>query len=64
MLVKIIRLRLGSESYAKCDGNVCIEDPGQQNKFFQVRCDFVVRLKAQAGQFNKCRFVSGHFIVV
>lgn len=46
------------------DGNVCIEDPGQQNKFFQVRCDFVVRLKAQAGQFNKCRFVSGHFIAV
>ena len=27
MLVKIIRLRLGSESYAKCDDNEYIEDP-------------------------------------
>ena len=48
MLVKIIRLRLRSESYAKCDGNICIENPGQQYNFFQMRCDFVVRLKAQA----------------
>lgn len=64
MLVKIIRWRLGSESYAKCDGNVCVEEPGQQYNSVQMRCDFVVKLKAQAGQFNKCGFIAEHVRIV
>ena len=59
-LVTIIRLRPESESYAKCDGNIGIENPGQQYNFFQMRCDFVIRLKAQAVQLNKCGFISEH----
>ena len=34
MIAKILRLRLGSEACAKCDGNVYVGDPGQQFKFF------------------------------
>lgn len=64
MLVKIIKLRLGSESYTKCEGNVYIEDPRQQHKFFSMRCDFVIRLKAQAVQFNTCGLISRHLTVV